>query len=243
MILEDTDQLIILSGLSVPYLLTKGRKGRVKLTFSDDGKLVIETGNGKLGNFERQFLKEKSKWLRKHYPSILRQAKRKSNFLANIDQEIELLGGTVPLEYVIDKKTSFKVHEPLKFTIFAPQNHILERKNLLLYYALRAYADKYLRQKGEEWAEVCELEFNRIRVKDHKTKWGSCSSLRNINLNWHLVLLDEPLIDYVIIHELMHLHELNHSKRFWNWVGKYHPQYKVSRQEIKEKQWLIGILS
>lgn len=243
MILEDTDQLIHLGGLRVPFLLSKGRKGRVKLTFSDEGELVIETGTGKLGNFERQFLNEKSKWIRKHYPSVLRQANRKGDFLNSIDREVELLGKIVPLEYLIAKKTSFKVHEPLKFSIFAPEVHIRERKKLLLYHALRAYAKKYLHRKADEWAITCELDFNKIRVKDHKTKWGSCSSLRNINLNWHLVFLDEPLIDYVVIHELMHLHELNHSKRFWNWVEKYHPQYNTSRQEIKEKQWLIGILS
>nr|MBP6639188.1 M48 family metallopeptidase [Bacteroidia bacterium] len=80
-------------------------------------------------------------------------------------------------------------------------------------------------------------------VKELKSKWGSCSTLRNINLNWQLVLLSEGLIDYVIVHELMHLHEMNHSPRFWNWVGKYFPDYKRAKAQLKEEQWMVGILN
>ena len=79
-------------------------------------------------------------------------------------------------------------------------------------------------------------------MKDLSSKWGSCSSLQNINLNWQLIFLEESLIDYVIIHELMHLREMNHSPRFWNWVGKYYPDYKKARKLLKDRQWLIGIL-
>ncbi|MCB9231695.1 MAG: M48 family metallopeptidase [Bacteroidia bacterium] len=243
MIIEDSDRVILLGGLTVPFLLSKGKKGRVRLSFSENGELHIQTGDGKLGNFEKQFLKEKERWIQKHFPSISRQADRKEKFLENIHHQIELFGKPVPLDYHIHPKTSFKIHQPLRFSIFAPEKHIRERKKLLLYYALRAYSEHYLKKKLDKWAAVCELEYNRCVVKDHKTKWGSCSSLRNINLNWHLIFLEDHLIDYVVIHELMHLHEMNHSQKFWNWVGKYHPRYQTARHQIKEKQWLIGILN
>ncbi|MBX3102987.1 MAG: M48 family metallopeptidase, partial [Bacteroidetes bacterium] len=71
--------------------------------------------------------------------------------------------------------------------------------------------------------------------------WGSCSSKRNINLNWHLILMDKAVIDYVIIHELMHLREMNHSARFWAHVSTYFPDYRKAIAILKQEQWKIGL--
>lgn len=76
--------------------------------------------------------------------------------------------------------------------------------------------------------------FNRISVKKQKTRWGSCSRQGNLNFNYKIVSLDQRLSDYIIVHELCHLKELNHSKRFWALVEKTIPDYKLIRREFKK---------
>lgn len=75
---------------------------------------------------------------------------------------------------------------------------------------------------------------NRISIKNQKSRWGSCSKKGNLNFNYRVALLPERLADYVILHELCHLGEFNHSLRFWDLVAKTMPSYKKIRQEFKK---------
>ena len=71
-----------------------------------------------------------------------------------------------------------------------------------------------------------QTSYNKITLRRQKTRWGSCSSKKNLNFNWQLVYFEPKIIDYVIIHELAHLTHMNHSKNFWQLVEKYDPEYK-----------------
>ena len=86
--------------------------------------------------------------------------------------------------------------------------------------AMRNNAQVILTQRLRDIAETHGIEFNRLTIKDVSTRWGSCSSLRNVNLSLWLLLLPSHLIDYVICHELCHLKELNHSPAFWRELDK-----------------------
>ena len=68
---------------------------------------------------------------------------------------------------------------------------------------------------------------NRITIREQKTRWGSCSRKGNLNFNWKLIKAPGEALDYVVIHELCHLYEFNHSPRFWQMVAKIQPDYKV----------------
>lgn len=82
------------------------------------------------------------------------------------------------------------------------------------------------------YAEQMGVTYNRICLREQKTRWGSCSSRKNLNFNWKLIMMPPEILDYVVVHELSHLVEMNHSKRFWAVVEKYYPQYE------KAKAWL-----
>lgn len=85
-----------------------------------------------------------------------------------------------------------------------------------------------------ELARQLNLEFSRLTVRDQTSRWGSCSGKRTISLNWRLVLLEPGLQDYVILHELAHLTEMNHSKRFWNLLDSYDPYRQKHESALKE---------
>lgn len=77
-------------------------------------------------------------------------------------------------------------------------------------------------------------EVKSIRIKDQKTRWGSCSSLHNLNFNWRLIMAPGEVLDYVVVHELCHLTHMNHSRDFWNMVEKVMPDYRVYRKWLKD---------
>jgi len=76
--------------------------------------------------------------------------------------------------------------------------------------------------------------FNRVSIRNNKSRWGSCSKRGNLNFNYRVIYLSEKLVKYLVAHELCHLKELNHSRRFWDLVGEYVPDYKILTKELKK---------
>ena len=75
-----------------------------------------------------------------------------------------------------------------------------------------------------------------VKINGAQTRWGSCSARRSVNFSWRLILAEDNLVDYVIVHELAHLKELNHSPRFWALVAAYVPDYQIRRARLRELQ-------
>lgn len=99
---------------------------------------------------------------------------------------------------------------------------------------LKEQARKMLTQKTDYYKALLGVDYQRIRIGNQKTRWGSCSSKGTISYNWHLILMPERIMDYVVVHELCHLLEMNHSKRFWERVEEIFPDYKERRRWLKE---------
>ena len=84
------------------------------------------------------------------------------------------------------------------------------------------------------WNMHYRFAFGRVSIKEQKSRWGSCSRQGNLNFNWRLLLAPLPVLDYVVIHELAHLKELNHSPRFWAIVAQTCPEYAARRRWLRQ---------
>jgi hypothetical protein len=84
----------------------------------------------------------------------------------------------------------------------------------------------------EDEAAELGVEVNRIQIRDQRTRWGSCSPAGNLSFNWRLVLAPFEVLDYVVVHEVCHLREANHSRRFWRLVESRRPEWR------EQKAWL-----
>lgn len=93
-------------------------------------------------------------------------------------------------------------------------------------------AAELIKKRTTEYSVILGVNYNSIRIKDTKTRWGSCSSKCNLNFNYRIIMAPEKVMDYIIVHELSHLKHMNHGKKFWETVALYMPDYE------KHKEWL-----
>ncbi len=94
---------------------------------------------------------------------------------------------------------------------------------------------KYIPERAAYFAKRIGVDYGRITIRNQKSRWGSCSSKGNLNFNCLLMLTSAEVIDYVVVHELCHRKEMNHSKAFWSEVEKVLPDYKIYVKWLKEE--------
>lgn len=90
-----------------------------------------------------------------------------------------------------------------------------------------------IHEKLQIWSLVYGTTYNRVTIRNQRSRWGSCSARGNLNFNYRLIFLPEPLFDYVIVHELCHLIELNHSNAFWEHVERALPDYRERKVHLR----------
>jgi predicted metal-dependent hydrolase len=103
----------------------------------------------------------------------------------------------------------------------------------LLEKTLRERARALFAERLAHYAQQLALPVPPLALSAARTRWGSCSTRSGIRLNWRLIHFPREIVDYVVVHELAHLREMNHSPRFWAVVGQFYPNYRAARSELK----------
>ena len=130
-------------------------------------------------------------------------------------------------------KLLLRVHNPATIMISGALNdryHVFK----LLEQHFKNHAYGFLQKRLSQMSEQTGLIYNRLTVRAQKTRWGSCSAKKNINLNYRLLFVDIQLLDYILLHELVHTVHLNHSRNFWRLVEQFMPDYKHRDKQISQ---------
>jgi predicted metal-dependent hydrolase len=106
------------------------------------------------------------------------------------------------------------------------------RRTKMDYLKNKSVAERLVWARLEHFNSFYNFNYNRVCIRDQKSRWGSCSAKKNLNFSYRIVFLPPELADYLIVHELCHLGEMNHSARFWKLVEKIIPEYKLSRKKL-----------
>lgn len=85
----------------------------------------------------------------------------------------------------------------------------------------------------EKYRTSYPFPYNKITIRNQKTRWGSCSKAGNLNFNFRIIFLPPHLADYLVVHELCHLRQFNHSEKFWQLIGQVVPDFMKCRRELK----------
>ena len=104
---------------------------------------------------------------------------------------------------------------------------------------LRERAKSVLAQRTAYFARQVGVTYGRITVRDQKTRWGSCSQTGNLNFNFRLILAPSEVLDYVVVHELCHRRQMNHSTQFWQEVAQVLPDYRKRKAWLTENGWRL----
>lgn len=171
-------------------------------------------------------IERKSKWIQKQ---LDRFKKRDSEEIKLDHDEILLLGEI----YRFQRRPELNGRS----VVDAGERTVSSGRNLLADGALeRWYIDRARRLIAGRLAHFSRehgFDYGKVSIRDQKTRWGSCSAKKNLSFSWRLVQLPPDILDYVVVHELVHTNVLNHSKAFWAEVGSICPDYKQAVEQLR----------
>ena len=108
------------------------------------------------------------------------------------------------------------------------------RSSVTLHYLqYKEQTRKVIHEKLQYWNQFYNLEYKRVAIRNQRRSWGSCTSLKNLNFSYRILFLPPLLQDYIVVHELCHLQELNHSQSFWQLVSQQIPEYKTCIAQLR----------
>jgi len=246
--LKDTNKLHI-AGQEVEYVLKKSLKTR-RLTLRLDLSKRLYISAPRLMSTSRilDFLEQKENWLRKNLEKIdeKNEEKRAHTKQCAPGEVFMLLGQkyTLDIRFMTKKRpkayfecledgTNVLALEINEHTQFRDISQVGKETIEKLY---KKYAKEHFMQRLQEINnEHYGFKYNNVRVKNQTTRYGSCSSKGNLNFNWKVIMAPQKVVDYLLIHELAHLKEMNHSQKFWSLVERACPDYKTHRKWLKDK--------
>ncbi len=122
----------------------------------------------------------------------------------------------------------------MRFIIFRRRRRIVKRKkNNKEYLVHKESARRLVHERLEYFNQFYGFKYNKVAIRNQKTRWGSCSRRGNLNFSYKIALLSSRLSDYIIVHELCHLSQFNHSNDFWSLVSRQFPDHKELRGQLK----------
>jgi len=135
-------------------------------------------------------------------------------------------------EVVVERRSSSTVENG---TFRLAEHHVedasVKRALETLY---RRKAREMFEARAEQFAEAMGVEYEQIQVRNQRTKWGSCSTTGTLGLNWRLMMAPQEIVDYIVIHELAHLRESNHTDAFWSLVAEHDPDYETHARWLEQ---------
>ena len=218
------------------YTSTKAKK--VSVTIKNQ-RVRVAIPMGLSLDYAKNFVEENKEWILTHFQKHLSQSGNFSPKKYVSGEKLFYRGRKYPL---LIEETSESNYYALfigsRIMVYVPPGLSPENQSTLAKKIIeewyRGQAEKLLSEQVSYYSKLLAISFNKLKIKDQKTRWGSCSNKGNINLNWRIIMAPNQVAAYVIIHELTHLKYLNHSKDFWKKIEQYLPDYK------KWKKWLAG---
>lgn len=144
-------------------------------------------------------------------------------------QTITLFGKEILIQHAPEKRWGARIEKGILY-VCGESNFTHRRVKDFI----KKEAQKKFLTLSQKQAEKINCHINEVVIKDTKSRWGSCSSLNNINYNWRLALAPKEVIDYIVAHEVSHLAHQNHSAAFWKCVATLCPNYEIGQEWLKQ---------
>jgi len=230
------EKLLNIQGVDVT-LFSSNRAKRLRITIKPFTGVRVSVPRYVSFKKAKQATEERIDWIKKH---LSKMQKAEGLFTVfNLDTKFQTRSHHLELK-VSDKDTLKSVVRNNKINVSIPQSNKVDDAAVqteirkAIERAWRKEAKEYLPARVKELAEKHKFKYKNVSIKNTKTRWGSCSFDNNINLSLHLMRLSDHLVDYVILHELVHTKVKNHSKDFWQLLDIVSGNARKLDREVKE---------
>ena len=195
------------------------------------GRVIIKVPFFINNNLIEQLVNKKLSWIKKQLNILSKFLPFEKKLYVN-DEKFLYLGKYYKLKILKNKKYSVNIEGDFLQVNVKNELNILKVKKLLKeWFHEKSFI--YFKKETHNYAKINNLKINSVKVREYKARWGSCSNKGDISFNWRLIMAPPKIIEYVIIHELMHIKEHNHSPKYWNYVKSLYPNINEA------KEWLM----
>jgi len=217
---------------------SKRRRRTISLQIKEEGKIVISAPHHTPKWEVEKFIKEKQLWINNKISEKEKQTKEaEKRFLSG--ERFLYLGEWYPLEiHEFDHKGP-----PLRLffgKFILNKDHVEGARDLFIRWYQREAKEKIV-ERIDYYCRKLRLFPEGIRITNARFRWGSCSRDNRLSFSWRMIMASLTVIDYILIHELVHFREKNHSKRFWTTLESILPDYKKHRLWLKENGHLLQL--
>ncbi len=223
------DAWVQLADQQYPYQFVRSKRAKyLRLKLSHSGELTVVVPQSVSLKKASQFVDSQAAWLERKLPEI--KQFESANYSKPVSLDLQYVGETWTIKYLPNAASKSIEVKPDSSLLQLTCSGAVDDKALLskaIGLWLKPKAEAVIPQRLSFLAETHGFHYRRVTIRGQKTRWGSCSSQKNINLNYKLLFLPEEVVDYVLVHELCHTIEMNHSKRFWELVADCDPHYKA----------------
>jgi len=175
-----------------------------------------------------KFVASKQNWVKKNLTNSIHKKEQRENFALKVGDSILLLGRLHPIVERAGNRVGFDGE-----CFFVPMDLSSERIKRLCINTYKILAKKHISERVAEFGSKMVFNPKSIKITSAVTRWGSCSIKGTLNFSWRLMMAEEDVVDYLVVHELAHLVVMNHSKKFWAIVQKVLPDYKDRQEKLK----------
>lgn len=224
-----TAERIVLAGRTVPYTLTVSERARhPRLIIAPGMGLRVVAPRGYDGSRLLDFVHRHQRWILTHLDRLA-ALPAPPDAAAPLPEALTILGTRYALRVRTAADTTV-ARQGAALTVSAPD---MPGARAALAGWVREQARTAIAARVAKWAAAMAVTYGRIAIRDQRTRWGSCSRAGNLNFNWRLALAPPAVLDYVVVHELAHRVELNHSARFWAVVARHCPDFAAQRAWLR----------
>ncbi len=218
------------------YKLTRSSRRTVSISINKNAEVEVRAPLKMSAAEVDRIVNSKQKWITEHRRMKLDSNEQRAEFKLNFGDKLTLRG----VEYVLEaRQESLTGFDGVCF--YAPDGCDSAQLKTAVVKVYKLIADKLIKSRVAYYAEKMSVTPAAVKINSAKTRWGSCSGRDSINFSWRLVMAGDDIVDYVVVHELAHIKEHNHSDNFWAEVGKVMPDYKARQQGLKVLQKKLSV--
>ena len=209
------------------YKIIRSKRRTLALVITKDATLEVRAPLKLSLDFIEKFVNKKRSWIEKK-KALVSNKRDRTQPKKFVDGEEFMYEGEVYRLQIGDCESI-----NLSSVLFFPKKFLPQAKHhLTIWYKNKAL--KKIIERVNHYADKAQLQYKAIKITSAGRSWGSCSAKGSLNINWRLLMAPPIILDYIVVHELVHLVERNHSKQFWNKVQKILPDYKEHEVWIKQ---------